>query len=290
MSWRTVVISRRAKLDYKMGYIVIRGEEVNKVHLSEVSMLLIETTAVSVTSALLCELIKKKVKVVFCDEKRNPSSTLLPFYGSYDTSAKVRSQVSWTKANKELVWTEIVTEKIKKQLEFLVELQHPARTTLEGYINDIEHFDVSNREGHAAKVYFNAVFGEKFSRSQDNPTNAALNYGYGVLLSTFCRAIVANGYITQLGVFHNNMFNDFNLASDLMEPFRILVDRQVYNMSMSSFEHEEKMEVLNILNKKVLIEGKQQYLNNAINIYCRSVFEALNEKNIELIRFYKNEL
>ena len=86
-----------------------------------------------------------------------------------------------------------------------------------------------------------------FTRTSDTPTNAALNYGYGILLSTFNREIVANGYITQLGLFHDNMFNHFNLGSDLMEPFRTLVDKIVYNLKPEIFNHNEKMELINIL-------------------------------------------
>lgn len=86
MSWRTVVISSSAKLDYQMGYLIVRNQDVVKIHISEISILMIETTSVSLTAALLCELTKKKIKVVFCDEKRNPSSELIPYYGSHDTS------------------------------------------------------------------------------------------------------------------------------------------------------------------------------------------------------------
>ena len=150
--------------------------------------------------------------------------------------------------------------------------------------------DVTNREGHSAKVYFNALFGMKFTRTADIPINAALNYGYGLLLSACNREIVTNGYITQLALFHDNMFNPFNFGSDLMEPFRILVDQCVYFLKPEKFEHEEKMWMVNILNKEVVIDGKRNYLNNAIKIYCRSVFEAINEKDVSLIRFYRNEL
>ena len=99
-----------------------------------------------------------------------------------------------------------------------------------------------------------------------------------------------NGYITELGIFHDNMFNQFNLASDLMEPFRVLVDRQVLTMPLEEFEHEEKMQFVNILNQEVQIDGKVQYVNNAIKIYCKSIFDALNEDDSALIRFYRIEL
>ena len=157
-------------------------------------------------------------------------------------------------------------------------------------IRDREWNDATNREGHAAKVYFNALFGLDFTRTEDNLNNAALNYGYSIILSAFTREVVANGYLTQLGLFHDNMFNQFNLASDLMEPFRILVDRKVIEMELVQLEHEEKMELVNVLNGEVQIDGKMQYVNNAIKIYCKSVFDALNEDDSSLIRFYRIEL
>lgn len=290
MSWRTVVISKRAKLDLHLNHMVVRGEETTKIFLGDISVLIIETTAVSVTACLLNELIKQKIKVIFCDEKRNPASELVPYYGSHDTSDKIRIQIKWTEELKQLVWTEIVTEKIRQQAYVLKALDLPQHILLEQYISQIKPNDASNREGHAAKVYFNALFGLDFSRSMDMPINAALNYGYAILLSAFNREITANGYITQLGVFHDNIFNPFNFASDLMEPFRPLIDAAVYRMQPEKFEREEKLKIVNILNKKIYINEQEHYVNNAVKIYTRSVFDALNEKDISKIRFYKNEL
>lgn len=290
MSWRIVVISRSAKLDYKMDYLIVRQEEITKIHLSEIYTLIIESTAVSITASLLSELTKRKIKVIFCDEKRNPSSELIPYYGSHDTSAKVRKQVAWSKEVKTDVWTEIVTEKIRKQRDYLKNLGKEEYKLLDGYVEQIETGDITNREGHAAKVYFNALFGVKFTRTSEDPINAALNYGYGLILSAFNREIVSNGYITQLALFHDNMFNQFNLGSDLMEPFRILVDKRVVRLKPDRFEHEEKIFMVDLLNQEVIIDGKKNYVNNAIKIYCRSVFDAINEKDVSLIRFYKDEL
>lgn len=292
MSWRTIIVTGCAKLDYKMDYLVVRKkDDTYRVHLSEISNLIIESTAVSLTTMLLCELTKKKIKVIFCDEKHNPSSELVSYYGSHDTSIKIRNQIAWDTNVKEHVWTEIVSEKIKKQMEHLIDLKkYDQATQLKEYIRDIKIGDITNREGHAAKVYFNALFGVDFTRSDANPTNAALNYGYGIILSCFNREIVANGYITQLGLFHENMFNQFNLASDLMEPFRILVDRKVCDLKPVIFDHDEKLEMYAVLTEQVYIDGKLQFVDNAIKIYCRSVFDALNERDISMIKMYKNEL
>lgn len=291
MSWRTVVVSKRAKLDLQLNYMVVRGEATTKIHLSEISLLLVESTAVSLTVSLLSELVKRKIKVIFCDEKRNPVSELISYYGSHDTSSKVKKQIEWTKEHKDFVWTEIVTEKIRKQRDLLKMIgKEEEADLLTGYIREIQPGDVTNREGHAAKVYFNALFGLDFTRTADNLINAALNYGYTIILSAFNREITANGYITQLGLFHDNMFNQFNLGSDLMEPFRILVDETVFHMKPAEFEHSEKMQLVNILNREVFIDGKHNYVNNAIKIYCKSIFDALNEADLSQIKFYKNEL
>ena len=255
MSWRTIVITKRAKLDLQLGFMVVRGEDTTKVALNEIAVVLIESTAVSLTTSLLAELMKRKVKVIFCDEKRNPSSELVSYYGSHDTSNKIRKKISWRQNTKDSVWTEIVSEKIRKQKELLELLGKEEAELLSSYLQQIAWNDETNREGHAAKVYFNALFGLDFTRTEDNLINAALNYGYSIIFSSFTREIVANGYITQLGLFHDNMFNQFNLASDLMEPFRPLVDKCVLGMKLEQFEHEEKMWLVHILNQEVQIDG-----------------------------------
>ncbi len=290
MSWRTVVISQSAKLDYSMGYMVVRQADVSKINIDEINTLIIETTAVSVTVALLSELTKKKVKIIFCDEKRNPSSELVSYYGSHDTSSKIRNQIKWSADIKAAVWTEIVTEKIRKQEEHLCYWNLSESEMLKNYITEIEFGDSTNREGHAAKVYFNALFGMDFTRTSDNSINAALNYGYSLLLSSVSREISLNGYITQLGIFHDNMFNQFNLASDLMEPFRPVVDFCVKSLNPIKFDVDEKRQILSLLEKEVVIGGRNEIMSNAIKIYCRSIFEALNDNDTSLIEFYHNEL
>ena len=294
MSWRTIVITKRAKLDLQLGYMVVRSDDITKIALNEIAMLLIESTSVSLTTSLLAELTKRKVKVIFCDEKRNPSSELVSYYGSHDTSNKVRKQIAWRQQTKEAVWTEIVTEKIRKQKELLESLGKDEAKLLSQYLEQITWNDETNREGHSAKVYFNALFGLDFTRTKDNLINAALNYGYSIILSAFTREVTANGYITQLGLFHDNMFNQFNLASDLMEPFRPLVDQQEIHMEFDSFEHEQKfMRVLVFFDLPVITtENRREYrmfrnylLKNGFlmlqeSVYCKLALNGTAVKTI----------
>lgn len=289
MSWRVVVISTRAKLDLQLGYMVVRGERTTKVHLDEISVLLIESTEVSLTAALMAEMMERKIKVIFCDRKRNPSAELVPYYGSHDVSAKIKQQIAWSEAVKGEVGTAIIRKKIKMQASLLQKMDLNTAAMLEEYAAQLQYRDATNREGHAAKVYFNSIFGVKFTRADDSTVNAALNYGYTVVLAACNREITANGYLTQLGLIHDNIFNAFNLGSDIMEPLRPFVDDLVYDMlfndKLNCFEAEQKHQLLDVLNKTVMNSEKKVTLNYAIKIYCKSIFDALNNNDVSLIKW-----
>lgn len=291
MSWRIVSVSGISKLDYKMGYLVVRNQNgIKRVHLSEISVLILESTAISLTAYLLCELSKNKIDVVFCDEAHCPYGMLAPLYGSHDTSLKYRHQISWSTDVKALVWSEIIRAKIYAQAAVLPTAQVSVRQNLLVLSKQVLPGGPSNREGHAARIYFPALFGPSFSRNSNDNINSALNYGYGILLSAFAREIIAKGYCTQFGLFHDNIFNQFNLASDLMEPFRPFVDEIVCTLILDAFGHDEKVSILQILNRQILIGGQKQYMINAIRFYLKSVFDALETNDVTLICFPDYEL
>ena len=289
--WRVIVVTGRGKLDLRYNSISIRRDNgTDFIHIGEVNTLILETTTISITAALMCELIKQKVKVIFCDEKSNPHFELLPFYGSHDCSAKIKEQIAWTDFLKESLWTIIVTEKIENRMKLLKKLNKEEYRILQEYASQIEHNDNTNREGHSAKIYFSALFGNNFSRNKENSLNAFLNYGYQLLLSTFNKEIVANGYLTQIGIFHKNMFNYYNLSSDLMEPFRVIVDELAYKENPQKFEKDEKRKLQNILNLKFRINNVNHYLSDVIKIYTKSIFDALSSNDLSLVRFFQDEL
>lgn len=117
MSWRVVTVSSIANLDYKMDYLVVRTQEATRrIHLSEISVLVIESTAVSLTAYLLCELAKRKIDVVFCDENSSPWGTVLPFYGSHDTE-------NLSMAEKLLQYMKVSRELLGKKLFFFINLK-----------------------------------------------------------------------------------------------------------------------------------------------------------------------
>ncbi len=290
MTWRTVVIENKAKLSYKNDYLIVRGEKIKTIHLSEISTIIIDNTAVTLTSYLVSELLDRKIKLVFCDHQRNPQGEVLPYYGCHNSSKKIQEQLNWDSQYAGIIWTRIIYEKIMNQANLLKEIESDRYKLLYNYLDQLTILDETNREGHSAKIYFNTLFGMDFSREQDNDINIMLNYGYSILLSQFNKEIAANGCLTQLGIKHKNEFNPFNLSSDLMEPFRPIVDRLVYELREHTFNGNTKLQLLQLLNKKVVINDSSQYLPNAISIYVKSVIEALKNKDMNLIKFVEYEL
>ncbi|MPN36753.1 CRISPR-associated endonuclease Cas1 [bioreactor metagenome] len=129
------------------------------IHLSEINTLVIDTTTVSITATLLCELMDRKIKVLFCDERHNPKGEVVQYYGSHNTSKKIMSQIKWKNHIKDEIWEEIIKQKIYNQSYILQKYEKENYDKLLGYIEDVEIGDKTNREGHAAKVYFNSLFG-----------------------------------------------------------------------------------------------------------------------------------
>ena len=147
------------------------------------------------------------------------------------------------------------------------------------YVDEIVVGDKTNREGHAAKVYFNSLYGNNFIRNSDDQINAALNYGYAVLLSTINKEIINNGYLTQLGIHHKNEFNQFNLTCDLMEPFRVIVDDFVYYNQEREFDTLYKLDIVNILNKTFKYQEKNYTLKDIIKMFVKSTLESVNNSD-----------
>lgn len=276
MSFRTILINNACKLSYKNDHLIIRNDDVKLIHLSEINTIIIDSTMVTITSYLISELIKNKIKVIFCDELRNPNCELISYYGSHNTSKKIYEQINWNIDIKSKIWTEIVRQKIINQSNNLRKFKKDEYKKLEKYLMEIEDNDVTNREGHAAKVYFNSLFGSDFKRDLNNDINAALNYGYSIILSSFNKEIVAKGYITQIGINHKNQFNYYNLSCDLMEPFRSVVDELVYNNKDRVFDKSYKIELLNLLNSQYKYFSKVFFLSNLIKQYVTNVTDCLN--------------
>ena len=176
MSFRTVVISRKSKISYKNRFLVVKREEDEKyIHLSEIDTIIVDSISVSISAYLLKELAENKINIMFCDEKHNPFGELVPYYSKHNTSKVIKEQISWKATNKDKMWAEIVKNKIMNQALLLRKIRSSKYELVLSYVDEVVSGDKTNREGHAAKVYFNALFGNKFVRNADDFINAALN-------------------------------------------------------------------------------------------------------------------
>lgn len=280
MSWRVIVVSKKGKLDYKLNQLIIReGINETRLYLQEISLLIIENTATALTSYLLCELIKNKVRVIFCDHEKNPLSELEPFFGTNDAYFKLKNQIEWKEEVKGSVWQQIIKQKILNQAHVLKATKGECYNKLYEFSEEVEFYDSSCKEGVAAKVYFKDLFGNTFSRSnKDNNINISLNYGYSIILSTINREIAKLGYSNLLGIKHSNNNNKFNLGCDFIEPIRPLVDFHIYNLIQESkhFDSSFKKKIVCIFNYDVIVDSKQYPLLAGIREYVQSLFEALN--------------
>lgn len=289
MSFRTVVISNQSKLNYKNRFLVVKQDNDEKyIHLSEIDTIIVDSIAVSISSYLLKELSDNKINIIFCDEKHNPFGELSSYYSSHNSSKKIQKQINWSKENKDLMWQNIIKNKIINQALMLHKIKSDKYELLLSYIEDVLASDKTNREGHAAKVYFNELFGKDFIRNDSDNINAALNYGYAILLSTVNKEVTSNGYLTQIGIHHKNEFNEFNLSCDLMEPFRIIIDNFVYFNQDRELNTQYKLDIINIFNNRYNYENKNYVLKDIIKMYVKNTLESIdNPKNYKEFSVYE---
>lgn len=277
MSFRTVVITKQSKISYKNRFLVVKQDSDEKyIHLSEIDTIIVDSISVSISAYLLKELSDNRINIIFCDDKHNPFGELSSYYSRHNTSKKIKEQISWKQNAKDDLWEKIVKNKITNQAMVLRKINSKKYILLLSYVDEIVSGDKTNREGHSAKVYFNELFGNDFVRNNDDNINAALNYGYAILLSTVNKEIVSNGYLTQLGIHHKNEFNEFNLTCDLMEPFRVIIDNFVYFNQSRDFDSAYKLDIINILNNTYKYCGKNYVLKDIIKIFTKSTLESIN--------------
>ena len=279
MGWRTIVVNQHSKLSYKNNHLIYKdSSRAEMIHLSEIDILLLETTDIVLSTMLIKRLSDENILVIFCDNKRLPVAQLIPYYGKHDSSLQFSKQIEWTEQVKGVVWTEIISQKIFNQAVLLYEAGLDKKSkSLTRLYEELQIFDPTNREGHAARIYFNALFGNNFNREKSNDINAGLDYGYSLLLSMFAREIVATGCVTQLGLKHSNQFNPFNFASDIMEPFRPIIDRIVYENRDCEFNNI-KSKLFRIFIDNYEYSGKEMFLSNIISDYTKKIVKALNNE------------
>ena len=290
MAFRSIIIKERCKLECSLNYLICRkGTEETRVLIDEIKLIIIESTQVSITTSLIAKLTENKVKIIFCDVNHNPISEITPYQNNYYSYRKIKEQINFVNDQNDL-WRIIIKEKILNQAYVLKISDHIEEyNMLMSYYDDVEKGDTSNREGHSAKVYFNALFGKDFNRRNEfDPINKYLNYGYSLILASINREIKALGYLTELGIHHIGESNPFNLSCDLIEPLRPLIDSLVVKKIVN--EDNYKMKYLELLSSQVLYNDQYIFLDNAIHLYIVNIIDYMKTNDDKYLKFIYYEL
>lgn len=196
MGWRSVIITQHAKLTYSMNMMIVQTKDgINQIPISDINLLLVSTSQAVITSALISKLAENQSKIIFVDAKYQPVSETIDYYPNSRSLAKLKSQFNWDEKRKELLWTKIVARKIQNQIKAL-QNYNLVWDDVQNELDQMELNDSTNREAAAARKYFINMFGKDFIRRNSGVINAALDYGYAILLSAFNREIAVNGYLS----------------------------------------------------------------------------------------------
>lgn len=289
MSWRIVYITEVNHMSLNLNSLKIKkGDLETKIPLADIFALVIEDLTVTLTSRLLVELSDYNILVIFCNQKHLPECTLQPISGHFNQYAQMKAQLKWDVARKSELWQSIVKQKIQNQIECM-KYMHIDTVRIQKMTElkqSVLIYDRNNIEGQVAKYYFNSFF-KDFTRDNDALIeNAVLNYGYTILNAAIARTIVAKGLIPAIGIHHIGGRNHFNLASDLIEPFRALVDLFLLKHPPEDYLTKAyRLKIINLLHARVEIDGKMQTVIRAIDIMVQSIIEYFKDGDIKSLKF-----
>lgn len=285
MAFRNIVIENTAHISLKNRQLIIRTDSEHSIPVEDISALLLENKYSTITTAALSCLGQCGCAVFICDDKHMPCAVLEPFSQHSRQLKTVKNQIAATEPFKKRVWQSLIISKIRNQAKCL-ELNNikAASDILYNMSLNVKSGDAENVEAVAAQKYFPALFGTGFTREYDNGCNSALNYGYAILRGSIARSLAVYGFIPSLGVHHRSELNSFNLADDLIEPFRPLVDLLV----SSCFEEddeltpEKKRLLFNCLNLDILSGGQHHSVAYAIERLVRSLSTSFENGRVDL--------
>lgn len=278
--WRTVVLTDFEALSLENGQLIVTGKTPARFPLAQIRDLIITDTAGTVTLALLAALSQAGVNTVFCDKRRFPAYALQGFHMTGGTAGCLMEQAQWSDHAKDYVWGAVVVMKLASESMLLRELGLPGAGAVFGLIDEMRFGDADNKEGLGARLYFHSLFGPGFRRHASDELNAALNYGYSILLSMMTRIITAHGYSPALGIHHKNTKNPFNLACDLMEPFRAFADRKVYLNKDRELDWDYKRDLIALTQEECLYGDDRTDIANAMELFFLDTLRSLREEKL----------
>lgn len=287
MGFRNIKIDSHVKLSIKNQQLYIETDILRQIPLEDINCIIIENQTVTVSAYLLQKMADMGITVYVCDEKHLPNAVLLPMVRHSRHFKILKYQIEAGKPLQKRLWQQIVVRKIRNQALCLAYLDLDGSEELMKMCKEVQSGDRTHVEAKAAAFYFKSLYGLGFSRGNDHVINSALNYGYAIVRGLIARSIVCYGLEPSIGVFHHSELNNFNLADDMIEPFRPLVDLYVsqnYDVAEidSDLTPERKRDIFGIINYDMDVKGEKRIISNCIDMLVASYSSALQGKRLDL--------
>ena len=255
------------------------------VPLEDLELIICTGANIRLSTMALSVLSENKIGVVIIGKDYMPSSIVLPYDANVRNASIAKTQLNMSAEIKGQLWRKIVQKKIENQAKCLTLLGLDGTKELMEMIPQVNPDDPENIEGMAAKFYFQQ-FHPGLVRRNDDPINSVLNYGYAIVRNTIIRDLVCAGFYTAIGIHHEGPFNSFNLADDLIEPWRAMVDVVAHDIvsSQTNLTREQRKQLTLVLHNAGMINGEKNTISNGINIMIQSFKTAVEKNNADLIK------
>lgn len=279
--------ANKLHVSVQKGFLFVDTQaEKNKIPLDDIECLIINSFSTTITSATFHRFYQYNIPVLICGTNSMPCSLVLPYGLNVYRKERINLQINSSQPLKKNIWQQIVKVKISNQASVLALMGHDFKD-ISGLSTKVLSGDKANTEAHAARIYWQRLFGKKFRRDANLAgLNSFLNYGYSIIRAVVCRNIVASGLIPELGLHHHNQMNPYCLADDIMEPYRPIVDLLVANMAISELEelssqHKKKLASLSEL--PLSFEGKHILLKNCVVLSIQSYLDSMQVKKASVL-------
>ena len=289
MVWRSVIINQPAKLRREHFALVVEQEQSARVPFEDIAVIVLNHREITLTHPVLSACADYGIGLYSTGDNHQPNGVFMPFLQHSRATRMQRLQLDLDKPTTKRAWARIVQSKINNQARCMELVRVAGADRLASYARRVRSGDSGNLEAQASAYYFPQVFGRSFHRSQENWTNAALDYGYAVLRGACARALVAHGMLPSIGLFHSSEQNAFNLADDLIEPYRPIVDLHVAQQPArpddAKLQPVDKVALVGLLNVDVAMPRGQMSVLASIEQAAESLarlYDGGSEQVLEL--------
>ena len=286
MGFRTLEISHAAEIHIKEGQLEVTTEEGTiYVPIEDLNQIMVHGANIRLSTMDLSILSQNKVALMTLDERYLPTAIVLPFEGHARQSKLMHAQVNASSEKYLELWIQIIKHKISNQSRALSIMGLDGAERIAEYVSEVNDENVDYCESLAAKEYF-SYYHEGFNRRTEDPINSRLNYGYAIVRSAIARKLVSTGFHPTFGLHHDSQLNAFNLADDLIEPYRPMVDLVAHNNIAANVQltKSERKELAHVLYNACIIDGVKVNIMSAIDIMVESLKRIILDESKETFK------